>query len=261
MGIAHRDIIDGYILAPEGMDVPCGGILESGAVKKNPFTVPDAHKDGTEESLDKVLVKIIGSLVEGAGGHASLLVTLVGVPGLAVIGKNAAPCKDLLPLVAANLGLLHLAPGVTAAVDGSLSGDGDVGFTIGMDGRKATANVKALEIGIYYRVKVFIAGKNDDGVIGKMKLRVGLKADGAGEPDAVGNDELAAAPGFERFKSFCKSIRTEESAVSDSAEISERHLARRDGRKTHFIHFERKVLRSGMQTFVSPGARKGARDS
>ena len=142
------------------------------------------------------------------------------------------------PGVLAYLAALEFTPGGAVAVDDALAGDGDVCFAVGMDGREAAPYVKAFEVGVDYGIKILVRGENDDGIVFQMQLCVAPEADGTGEPDAVRDDEPAAAHGFEFVKGLGESFSVQSDAVSYCTEVSESNRVEGNFGGVYAGHFE-----------------------
>ena len=154
MGIADDYIAYRNVLAPKGMDVPAGGVLEGAAFEQHPLAAAQRYHHRAQEALDLVLVEGRVGVIEGAGSLARLVVTLVGIPAAAV-GRHVAAAGDYaFPLVVRHFAALDFAPAVPAAVDDAAAGDGNVGGAVGVDGGEAAADVEPFEVGVDNGVKV-----------------------------------------------------------------------------------------------------------
>ena len=119
-----------------------------------------------------------------------------------------------------------------------------------MDGREAAPYVKAFEVGVDYRIKILVRGENDDGIVFQMQLCVAPEADGAGEPDAVRDDEPAAAHGFEFVEGLGECFSVQSDAVSYCTEVSESNRVEGNFGGVYAGHFEGKTFVEVVQTFV-----------
>ena len=224
------------------MDVPAGAVLEGDALEEDVFTFAERHHDRAEEGLDELLVELVGGLVQRAGGHAGLLVTLVRIPGAAIVGKHAAFFDDVLPHVVPHLAAFDLAPGVSVAVDDALAGDGDVMGALGMDRGEAAADVEALEVGVDDRVEVLVRREHEHGALFEAQLDVALEADRSAQPESLRDNDRAAPLPCEVVDGLCNGVAAERHAVGDSAEIDDGDAPGRDVGALEDGHVEGKAF-------------------
>ena len=89
-----------------------------------------------------------------------------------------------------------------------------------------------------------------------MQLCVAPEADGAGEPDAVRDDEPAAAHFFQFVEGLGESFSAQSDAVSYCTEVSESNRVEGNFWGVYAGHFEGKTFVEVVQTFVFLAAGK-----
>ena len=252
MRVPYSDVLDSHILAPERMDVPARGVLEGAVLEQDALAFPEGDHHGAEEGLDILLIQGRIRIIEGAGGGAGGRIALVREPVPAVLRDDAAALQDILPFVVGDLGALDLAPVFAAAVEDAAAGDRDVGRAGGVQRRHAAPHVQALEIRPDDGIQELVRVEHDDGVLVHVQLDMAFQFDGAGAPDAGGDDQASPAPAGEGVDGRLEPVRVHRHAVADGAEVGQEGGAVGDGRELHPGHVEGKALvQGGVFIFLS----------
>ena len=235
---ADADVPDGDILAPEGVQVPAGGILEGSVFQEHPLAVTEAEHDGAKEGLDPLFVQALVLEIKAAGGFAGGHVAFVRIPDAAVLRQHAAALENGFPGIVPHLAALDLPPGVAVSVNDALAGNGNVRGAFRVERRQAAAHIQAFKIGVDDGIQALVRGENDNGILVQVQLDMALQADRSGEPDTGRHLQAAAAQAGELVDGLGKGLRIQRNAVPHCAKIRQAHAAVRDGRELDTGHFE-----------------------
>ena len=257
MRVTHHNVLDDEVPAPQRMQIPSRRILEGNALQKDILTFAKAHKNGPQECLDLVFVQAGIREIKASRSETGLHIAFVRIPHGLVFAENSAGFHQGLPDIVPHLAPLHFPPGRAVSVNHALSGDGNVGGILRVDGRKAPAHIQSLEIRVDDRIQILIGGENDYSIIFKMQFNMTLQADGAGEPDTVRHDKLSAAHSLEPVYGALECFRIQRYSIPFRSEIRKNHNVPGNSRHTDFFHTERHVLIKIVQTFVFHPTRKG----
>ena len=120
-------------------------------------------------------------------GDVADVLEVVREPQLAFVGLGAAELLEVFPFLVAQLGALGISPVFAVAVDDAAAGDADVGAFF-----RADAGQQALVEALVREIRRFFLGEDDYRAFLHVQVDPAPEPDGAGEPDALRHDHVAA---------------------------------------------------------------------
>ena len=200
-GAADGHAVDRHVGAVRGDQVEFRGVLDGHARDKHARAVGETHQMGPHFLLIQIRRDQIGEMFQA-----------MGIPERAVFGDGPAHLQEFLPLDIADLAAFDRAPPGAVAVDDARAGNAHV---VALGGGNARAYLSLLkEIPLVRR-------QQDDGTPLQMQVDAVFQHDGAGQENAFGNNQVAAALLRKGGDGLAESLGIGTDAIADTSVIQQ----------------------------------------
>ena len=198
--VADIEIAQNQVLAAHRVEVPCRAVLKRNTFQQDAFAINEMQHYRTEERFDYLPEAVIGDdrhiLV-----HAVTLRqdrSAVRIPDIFVGHYAAFLLQVFLPLSGSHLALLQRSPPVAVAVEGAMTGDGDILRAACIQRTGAALGGNALEPLVIDLIQVQIVAEDDKTILLRVQTYIGFERERRRRVD-TGRDNYRTASCLRTF--------------------------------------------------------------